>query len=51
LLLGYGISESNLDALSGLPIAGISLEGTEESSPGLKDYSHLSDILEKLEVN
>jgi len=50
LLLGYGISENNLDVISGLPIAGISLEGTEESSPGLKDYSHLSAILERLEV-
>ena len=50
LLLGYGISESNLDALSGLPIAGISLEGTEESTVGLKDYSQLSGILEKLEI-
>ena len=50
LLLGYGIAKNNLDALSALPIAGISLEGTEESSPGLKDYSHLSEILERLEV-
>jgi phosphoribosylanthranilate isomerase len=50
LLLGYGIAENNLDALSTLPIAGISLEGTEESSPGLKDYSHLSEILERLEI-
>jgi len=50
LLVGYGISENGLDALSDLPIAGISLEGTEESSPGLKDYTHLSDILERLEI-
>src|SRR5258706_3949515 len=50
LLLGYGLSVDNLDALSALPIAGISLKGTEESSPGLKDYSHLSEILEQLEV-
>jgi phosphoribosylanthranilate isomerase len=50
VLLGYGVNENTLDALSDLPIAGIALEGTEESSPGLKDYSHLSDILERLEI-
>jgi phosphoribosylanthranilate isomerase len=50
VLLGYGISERNLDALSTLPIAGISLEGTPEQSPGLKDYSHLSEILERLSL-
>ena len=49
LLLGFGVSE-NLDVLSDLPIAGICLSGTGESSPGLKDYSHLSGILERLEV-
>ena len=50
LLLGSGITEKNLDQLSGLPVAGISLEGTQESTVGLKDYSHLSDILERLET-
>ena len=50
VLLGYGLTENSLDSLSGLPIAGISLEGTDESSPGLKDYSHLSGILERLEI-
>jgi len=49
-LLGFGISQRNLDTLTQLPIAGISLEGADESKPGLKDYTHLSEILEHLEV-
>ncbi len=51
VLLGFGVSEKNLDTLSILPIAGIALEGTAESKPGLKDYSQLSEILERLEVS
>lgn len=31
-------------------IKGIILNGTQEESPGLKDYDHLSEILESLEV-
>jgi phosphoribosylanthranilate isomerase len=31
-------------------IKGIALNGTQEESPGLKDYDHLSEILERLEV-
>ncbi len=31
-------------------IKGIVLNGTQEESPGLKDYDHLSEILERLEV-
>ncbi len=50
VLLAYGISKNNLDALDTLTIAGISLQGGEESSPGLKDYTALSEILEGLEV-
>lgn len=30
---------------------GISLSGTEEMKPGLKQYQHLADVLEKLEVD
>ncbi|MEK6782148.1 MAG: hypothetical protein AABY93_10600 [Bacteroidota bacterium] len=33
------------------PVAGIALNGSEEASPGIKDYEHLSTILEKLEVD
>ncbi len=50
VLLGFGISENNLGILTSLPVVGISLEGTEESKPGLKDYSYLSEILERLEL-
>jgi phosphoribosylanthranilate isomerase len=31
-------------------VKGIVLNGTQEESPGLKDYDHLSEILERLEV-
>jgi phosphoribosylanthranilate isomerase len=31
-------------------VHGIVLNGTQEESPGLKDYDHLSEILERLEV-
>lgn len=31
-------------------VDGIVLSGTAETSPGLKDYDHLADVLEKLEV-
>lgn len=37
------------DAIT-FPISGIALNGTDEIKPGLKDYDHLSGILEKLEV-
>ena len=50
VLLEFGVLEKNMDALSGLSIVGIALEGTAESKPGLQDYSHLSEILERLEV-
>jgi len=50
VLLGFGVSERNLDVILSLPIAGLSLQGTTEDSPGLKDYSTLSGILEQLEV-
>ena len=50
VLLGFDISANNLGILTSMPVVGISLEGTEESTPGLKDYSHLSEILERLEL-
>jgi hypothetical protein len=31
--------------------AGLQLHGSSEERPGLKDYSELADILEKLEVD
>ena len=49
VLVNVAESKVTLEELLKLPIDGISLEGSEESKPGLKDYSHLSDILESLE--
>lgn len=36
--------------ISRLPLSGIVLEGTAEDKPGQKDYDHLSEVLESLEV-
>jgi phosphoribosylanthranilate isomerase len=33
------------------PIAGVMLTGSNELQPGLKEYDHLSDVLEQLEIN
>lgn len=40
----------DVDLLTRLPVAGISLEGEAELRPGFKDYTALSSILEKLEL-
>lgn len=50
VLIGFGINEETLDKLTALPVAGISLKGSIETNPGLKDYAHLSTILERLEL-
>jgi len=39
-----------LDSWLNTPLYGITLEGTDEISPGLKDYEGLSEILERLET-
>ena len=38
-----------IDDLLHRPISGLALTGTAESRPGLKEYSHLADVLEALE--
>ena len=50
VLLGFEIRVQLLDEYLRWPIAGLALNGSEETSPGIKDYDHLSSILEKLEV-
>lgn len=53
VLLGFGLE--NIDQIQhfigSLPIAGISLQGSEELRPGYKDYGMLMDILEALETD
>lgn len=51
VLLGFEIKVQLLDEYLRWPIAGLALKGSEETSPGIKDYDHLSFILEKLEVD
>jgi phosphoribosylanthranilate isomerase len=43
--------ETDLYELLQLPVKGIVLSGNNEAKPGLKDYDHLSFVLEKLEVS
>lgn len=40
----------DMDKIETLPIAGIILEGSSEDKPGQKDYDHLANVLESLEV-
>lgn len=51
LLLGFGISAENVAELSLNPvIAGLALDSGDEIKPGLRDFDHLADILEALEI-
>ena len=51
VLLGVDVNIGLLDDYLSWPIAGLALNGSEETSPGIKDYDHLSSILERLEVD
>ncbi len=51
VLLGVEIKVELLDEYLSWPIDGVALNGSEETSPGIKDYDHLSSILERLEVD
>ena len=51
VLLGGEMKVELLDEYLNWPIEGLALNGSEETSPGIKDYDHLSSILEKLEVD
>lgn len=51
VILGVGITIENASSLGEeVGIYGISLSGSDEIKPGLKDMSKLADILEKLEI-
>lgn len=50
ILLSYTDFDYSINELLELPIGGIALSGSEEVKPGLKEYGHLSEILEELEV-
>jgi phosphoribosylanthranilate isomerase len=43
-------TEMNDDLLNTSTVDGIVLSGSKEDSPGLKDYDHLAEVLENLEV-
>lgn len=51
VILGVGITVENVNSLGEeVGIYGISLSGSDEIKPGLKDMGELADILEKLEI-
>lgn len=50
ILIDVDTSLSIQALLENNSISGIVLSGTKEESPGLKDYDHLAEILESLEV-
>ena len=50
VLLGFGFGADTIDAvLEKTQVKGISLQGSDEIKPGLKDFDELADILEVLE--
>ncbi len=51
VLIGFAIDVQLLDEYLSWPIAGLALNGSEEASPGMKDYDHLSSTLEKLDMD
>ncbi len=50
-LLVTGDTKSLISKIERDEVKGIWLEGTEEERPGLKDYSNLETVLERLEVD
>lgn len=50
ILISFSDFNYSIPEMLELPIEGIALNGSEEVRPGLKEYAHLSDILEVLEV-
>lgn len=51
VLLGGEMKVELLEEYLSWPIEGLALNGSDEMSPGVKDYDHLSSILEILEVD
>jgi phosphoribosylanthranilate isomerase len=45
------MGSNSLSDLMALPIEGIALKGSDEMKTGLKSYEHLSEVLEKLELD
>lgn len=44
-------SRQHLKELLALPLKGLTLNGSNETRPGFKDYSELAEVLEELEVD
>lgn len=51
LLIGFDLAIDDVQMIASSKATGIALKGSDEISPGLKDYDELADILEALEVD
>jgi phosphoribosylanthranilate isomerase len=51
LVASTGKAENDIKLSSNENTAGLALKGSLESKPGFKDYDHLADVLEALEVD
>ena len=51
LVASTGKAENDIKLSSQESTAGLALKGSLESKPGFKDYDHLADVLEALEVD
>jgi phosphoribosylanthranilate isomerase len=49
ILLSFSDFNYSINEMLALPNEGIALSGSEEVRPGLKEYAHLSEVLEELE--
>lgn len=51
IILSFGFDAANVNTITqSNPIEGIALDGGKEIKPGIKDFDHLADILEALEI-
>jgi len=51
VLVPYTYIQSDIEDITQLPITGLVLSGSAEHKPGHKNYDHLADVLESLEVD
>ncbi|MGI9545168.1 MAG: hypothetical protein ACR2MX_18040 [Cyclobacteriaceae bacterium] len=51
IILGFGFDAVNVTSITrSHPIKGIALDGGKEIKPGIKDFDHLADIFDALEI-
>ena len=51
IILSFGFDAANVNSFThSNPLEGIALDGGKEIKPGIKDFDHLADILDALEI-